>query len=146
MVRERAGHTLQPTALVHEAYLRLARETGTEWEDRAHFLAIAATAMRRVLVDHARARGAAKRGGGRTWVTLHEELAAQAEQSVDVLALDQALTRLSSIDERQGKVVELRFFGGLEIRETALLLKVSEGTVKRDWRHAKAWLRRELSA
>jgi len=146
MARERPGHTLQPTALVHEAYIRLSRESGQLWKDRAHFLAIAAIAMRRILVDHARARHTEKRGSGRELVTLHESLTADQTGSVDLLALDEALTKLSSQDPRQGRVVVLRFFGGLKVEETAKILDVSPKTVKRDWRHAKAWLRRELTA
>lgn len=146
MSRERPGHTLQPTALVHEAYIRLSRESGQKWKDRAHFLAIAAIAMRRILVDHARARSTQKRGAGCSLVTLVDSLTSEAPQSVDLLALDEALTRLSRLDARQGRVVELRFFGGLKIEETAEILDVSPKTVKRDWRHAKAWLRRELTA
>lgn len=146
MARERPGHTLQPTALVHEAYIRLARESGQMWKDRAHFLAIAAIAMRRILVDHARARHTKKRGSGLDVVTLHESLTSDESGSVDLLALDEALTRLSKMDARQGRVVELRFFGGLKVEETARILDVSTKTIKRDWRHAKAWLRRELTA
>lgn len=146
MAREQPGHTLQATALVHEAYIRLARESEKNWRDRAHFLAIASIAMRRILVDHARARNTQKRGFDFNQVTLNESLTAEPGSAVDLLALDQALTRLSEMDERQGRVVEMRFFGGLTVDETARILDVSPKTIKRDWRHAKAWLRRELTA
>lgn len=144
MRRERDGHTLQPTALVHEAYGRLVDQQ-TPWENRSHFMAIAATAMRRVLLDYARKQQAAKRGGGLACVTLNEEVALGDDAQLDVLALDRALERLSEVDERAGRVVELRFFGGLNIEETAVALDVSPITVKRDWRFARAWLKRELA-
>lgn len=145
MRRERSDHTLQPTALVHEAYMRLVDQRSVEWRDRSHFLAIAAQAMRRILVDHARRRGAEKRGGGNR-VTLQESMAVSEGQEVDVLALEEALHELETLDERQVRVVELRFFGGLTVEETAEALGVSAPTVVRDWRHAKAWLRRRLDA
>ena len=145
MRSEREGHTLQPTALVHEAYMRLVGGQPVRWQDRAHFFAVAAGTMRRILVDHARRQGTAKRGGGRHRVTLHEGLAAEDEGEVDVLALEEALVRLREVDERAARVVELRFFAGLEIEEAAEVLDVSAGTIKRDWRFAKAWLARELS-
>jgi len=141
---QRSDHTLQPTALVHEAFIRLARR-GAGWASRGEFVAVAATAMRRILVDCARRRGAAKRRGG-TPVTLVEGLAIQAEDPVDLLALDAALTRLAALEERPARVVELRFFGGLEIEEVAEALEVSSATVKRDWRFARAWLARELES
>jgi RNA polymerase sigma-70 factor, ECF subfamily len=141
---QRSDHTLQPTALVHEAFIRLARR-GSGWESRGEFVAVAATAMRRILVDCARRRGASKRRGG-TPVTLVEGLALQAEEPVDLLALDAALTRLAALEERPARVVELRFFGGLEIEEVAEVLEVSSATVKRDWRFARAWLARELGS
>lgn len=145
MRSERADHTLQPTALVHEAFMRMVGGEPVPWKDRAHFFAVAAGTMRRILVDHARKHGAAKRGGGGRRVTLHDEIAADESGQVDVLALEEALTRLAAADERAAKVVELRFFAGLEIEETAEVLGVSPGTVKRDWRFAKAWLAREMS-
>lgn len=144
MSRERSDHTLQPTALVHEAYGKLMGQEAP-WSNRSHFMAIAATAMRRVLLDYARKRKAEKRGGGASQVTLKEELLLVDDRGLDILALDQALTRLAELDERQGRVVELRFFGGLSVEEAAAVLGVSPNTVKRDWRHARAWLHRELS-
>lgn len=145
MRSERSDHTLQPTALVHEAFMKLVDQNRVEWQNRAHFLAVAARTMRRILVDHARKQKAAKRGGGAK-VTLHEELAADDAMEVDVLALDEALVRLSQLDERVHQVVELRFFAGLDVAETAAVLGVSEPTVKRDWRFARAWLARALRA
>ncbi len=140
---ERADHTLQPTALVHEAYLKLVEQRSTSWRNRAHFLAIAAQAMRRILVDHARRHRAAKRGGGRN-VTLHDQMARAEGFDIDLLALDQALGRLEEQDPRSLRVVELRYFGGLGIEETAEVLSISPATVKRDWQLARSWLRREL--
>lgn len=142
---ERIGHTLQPTALVHEAFLRLADGKEVEWEHRAHFFGVAARAMRQVLVDYARQRGAAKRGGDLQRVTLDDQLEAISESGVDLLELDKALTRLSSEDDRAARIVELRFFGGLTEEETALALNISRRTVQREWWMAKMWLRRELS-
>jgi RNA polymerase sigma factor (TIGR02999 family) len=143
MRNENPGHTLQPTALVHEAFIRLADQTRVTWQNRAHFLAVAASAMRRILVDHARRQKAEKRGsGGR--VTLHEELLADDSAEVDILALEEALERVRKVDERAFRVIELRFFAGLDVRETAAVLGVSEPTVKRDWRFARALLAREL--
>ncbi len=143
--RERQAHTLQPTALVHEVFLRMVDGTG-RWQDRTHFVAIAARAMRRVLVDHARARNAIKRGGGELRVSLDDiELAADAATDVDLVALDAALGRLAALDERQARIVELRFFGGLTVEETAALIGASDRTVKRDWQMARAWLKRELA-
>ena len=144
MRRERPGHTLQTTALVNEAFLRLTDARGVRWQDRAHFLAIAARLMRRVLVDHARSRGYRKRGGGAERVTLDEGLAAAPEPEVDVVALDRALQSLAEVDARKSRVIELRFFGGLSVEETAEVLHVSTDTVKRDWRLARLWLLREL--
>lgn len=141
---ERAGHTLQPTALVHEAFLRLVGQSRAQWQNREQFFAVASRAMRRVLVDHARARMAAKRGDGQTFVVLDEARAASAPPGVDVLALDQALDRLAAIDLRQARVVELRYFGGLTAPETAAALDVSLATVNRDWAMARAWLFREI--
>jgi RNA polymerase sigma factor (TIGR02999 family) len=144
MARERSGHTLQPTALVNEAFLRLTEARHIRWHDRAHFLALAARLMRRVLVDHARSRGYRKRGGGAQRVTVSEELLMSPEPTVDIVALDGALTALAALDDRKSRVVELRFFGGLSVNETATALRVSPDTVKRDWRLAKLWLLKEL--
>ena len=144
MRRERADHTLQPTALVHEAFLRLIDQRSVTWQNRAHFLGLAAQAMRRILVDHARRRSAAKREGGKK-ITLDDAVAVNQERSLDLMMLDDALTRLATLDERQSRVVELRFFGGLDIEETAEALGISPATVKRDWLFAKAWLQRELT-
>lgn len=136
------GHTLQPTALVHEAYLKLVNQHAG-LNGASHFFAIAAQAMRRILIDHARRRNAQRRGGGRA-VTLRDDHATTAEKPVDVLALDDALRKLAKEHTRQARTVELRYFGGLGVRETAQVLGVSEITVKRDWRYAKAWLSREV--
>jgi RNA polymerase sigma-70 factor (ECF subfamily) len=143
--RERSGHTLQPTALVHEAYLRLIDQRDVTWQNRAHFFAVAAQAMRRILVDHARARERVKRGGPQQQVPLLEDHAVHQARSVDVLALDQALTRLDRIDPRQRQVVELRYFSGLSIEETAAAMDISPATVKREWTMARAWLHAELA-
>lgn len=141
--QERPGHTLQSTALVHEAYLRLV-DQNVSWQNRAHFFGIAAQMMRRILVDHARSRSAAKRGDGACRVTLDEGLIALEQRDLDVVALDDALTKLSTIDPQQARIVELRFFAGLSIEETSEVLHVSPATVKRDWAMAKAWLHREM--
>jgi RNA polymerase sigma factor (TIGR02999 family) len=141
---ERTGHTLQTTALVHEAYLRLATVDRMQFRDRAHFVAIAATMMRRILVDHARAHARDKRGGGLS-VTSIGDVAVAPRQTVDLMALDEALERLACMDAQQARIVELRFFGGLTIEETAEALGVSAKTVKRDWAIAKAWLHQELT-
>ena len=138
------GHSLQATALVNEAYVRLVDGTVVEWHDRAHFLAVAARIMRRILVDHARARGARKRGGGDARVTFDEALLVTVEARENFVALDDALEALAKFDERKSRVVELRFFGGLSVEETAAVLKVSVDTVMRDWRLAKAWLQAEM--
>jgi RNA polymerase sigma factor (TIGR02999 family) len=140
---ERQGHLLQTTALVNEAYLRLVDVDRMEWRDRAHFFAMAATTMRRILVDHARGQARDKRGAGAIMTALNTDIAMPAAD-VDVLALDEALERLSAIDAQQAKVVELRYFAGMTIEETAAALDVSTGTVKREWSVAKAWLYREL--
>jgi RNA polymerase sigma factor (TIGR02999 family) len=134
----------QATALVNEAYVRLVDGTVVEWHDRAHFLAVAARIMRRILVDHARAQGARKRGGGDARVTFDEALVVTAEARENFVALDDALEALAKFDERKSRVVELRFFGGLSVEETAAVLKVSVDTVMRDWRLAKAWLQAEM--
>ena len=146
MNREGPGHMLQTTALVNEAYLRLVDSSHVRWQNRAHFFAVSAQLMRRILVDFARSRNYLKRGGNAVQVSLDKVLAITPEQDPDVVALDEALNALAAIDERKGRVVELRFFGGLNIEETAEVLKVSPDTVMRDWRLAKAWLLRELSA
>jgi RNA polymerase sigma factor (TIGR02999 family) len=145
MRRERPGRTLQTTALVHEAYLRLLKDASLSFESRAHFLGIAARAMREILIEHARGRGARKRGGGAVRLTLDELSAPVAAPSVDVLALDEALQRLARLDERHARVVELRYFGGLSVEETAAALDLSPATVKRAWTLARAWLYRELA-
>jgi RNA polymerase sigma-70 factor, ECF subfamily len=145
MNRERPGHTLQTSALVDEAYLRLVDQKNVNWQDRAHFFGIAARLMRQVLVDYARRRGYAKRGGDARRVPLDEAVIVSKERAADVVALDDALKNLAEIDPRQSQIVELRFFGGLSIEETAEVLAVSPGTVMRDWTLAKAWLRREIT-
>lgn len=142
---ERAGHTLQTTALVNEAYMRLAGLDAMRWHDRTHFFAMAATLMRRVLVDYARQRGRAKRGAGIS-LTSPDENAAAPEAAVDIVALDAALARLATVDEQQSRVVELRFFAGLSVEQTAEALGISPATVKRDWATAKLWLFNELNA
>ncbi len=144
MARAPAGHTLQTTAVVNEAYLRLVARGGSPWGDRAHFFAVSAKAMRHILIDHARARGSAKRGGGEVRVTLDEAATPRAQRAPDVLALDEALERLSAQHPRRGQVVELRYFGGLTNDEIAEVLEISPATVERDWRHAQAWLYQEL--
>jgi RNA polymerase sigma-70 factor (ECF subfamily) len=145
MMQERVDHTLQPTALVHEAYLKLIDQTRARWENRAHFFSVAAQALRRILVDHARGRARAKRGGLQTRLQLDEGLIAAYEQTVDLLTLNNALTRLAEQDQQRARVVELRFFGGLTIDETAAVLDVSARTAERQWRYARAWLYRELA-
>ena len=142
---ERAGHTLQPTALVSEAYLRLIDQRGTDWNDKAHFMAIAVQAMRRVLVDHARTRNRAKRGRGRVRAIIDADMVFVDDPGEDIIALDDALTRLASINSQAARIVEMRCFGGLTIEQGARLLGVSESTVEREWRYARAWLHRELS-
>jgi RNA polymerase sigma factor (TIGR02999 family) len=141
---ERPGHTLQTTALVNEVYLRLAGIRGLQWRDRAHFFAMAGTLMRRVLVDYARRQGRTKRGGGIA-VTSLDGHAVTSAPSVDIVALDEALQRLAAVDPQQSRIVELRFFGGLTIEETAAALEISPATAKRDWTTARAWLHHELT-
>jgi RNA polymerase sigma factor (TIGR02999 family) len=141
---ERLDHTLQPTALVHEAYLRLIDQTKVNWQNRAHFLGVAAQMMRRILVDHARTKYRDKRGGGAIRVSLDETVNLSKGQPDDLVALDDAMKRLATIDARKSRVVELRFFGGLSVEETAEVLGVSPQTVLRDWRLAKAWLYEEI--
>ena len=145
MARERQEHTLQATALVNEAFLRLTDARVVRWQDRSHFLGIAGRLMRRVLVDHARRRAFYKRGGAAQRVTLHEDLVTAPDPAIDVIALDRALEALAKADVRKSRIVEMRFFGGLSVEETAQVLDVSPDTVKRDWRLAKLWLLRELS-
>jgi RNA polymerase sigma factor (TIGR02999 family) len=145
MSQERTGHTLQTTALVHEAYQRLVDTPHVRWHDRGHFYAVCAKLMRRILVDHARSRGYLKRGGGLQQVSLAEALEVPQASGTDLVAIDQALTKLADLDARKAKVVELRFFGGLTVEETAQVLQVSTDTVLRDWKMAKVWLLRELS-
>ena len=144
MVGEGPGHSLQATALVNEAYLRLVDRDAVSWNDRAHFLAVSARIMRRILVDHARARRATKRGGDDVKVTFDEDLMVAKEQPQDFVALEEALQALAVFDERKSRVVELRFFGGLSVKESAAVLGVSIDTVMRDWRLAKAWLQAEM--
>jgi RNA polymerase sigma factor (TIGR02999 family) len=143
---ERVNHTLQPTALVHEVYLRLIDQRQVDWHDRAHFLGVAAQSMRRILVDHARRRGARKRNDGVQCVSIDDAKDLAAAEEMPLLALDHALARLEGVDPELAKIVELRAFGGLTIEEAAHVLKVSPSTAKRDWRTAKAWLNRELGA
>lgn len=144
--KERSNHTLQTTALVHEAYLRLVEQNSTDWQNRAHFFALSATMMRRILVNYAKNRKRLKRGGKNENLPLDEALhVAVKDREIDLLALDDALNELAELDEQQSRIVELRYFSGLTIKETAEVLKVSAATVKRDWRMAKTWLRAELS-
>ncbi|MGA8153944.1 MAG: sigma-70 family RNA polymerase sigma factor [Terriglobales bacterium] len=144
---QRSGHTLQPTALVHEAYLRLAKvdRNSTPWNDRAHFFAVAAQMMRQILVDHARKQAAAKRGGGAITLVLDETMALPEKKGLDLLALDDAMKRLASLDARQCQIVELRFFGGLSIEETAQVVDISPATTKREWATARLWLHHAMS-
>ena len=142
---ERQGHTLQATALVNEAYLQLVESGAREWQNRAHFFGVAAQLMRRILVDHARTRNSLKRGGGAQQITFDEGALVSHERFAEIVALDDALSALAAFDERKSRIVELRFFGGLSIEETAAALDVSPGTVMRDWTLAKAWLQRAIS-
>ncbi len=143
--RERIGHTLQTTALIHEAYLKLIEQRDVNWQNRAHFFGIAAQAMRRILVDYAKTRHREKRGGAGENLPLDEaRFIAFKEKSIDLIALDEALTQLAKFDDQQARVVELRYFSGLSIEETAEVLKISPATVKRDWTIAKAWLKQEI--
>ncbi|HVN06982.1 MAG TPA: sigma-70 family RNA polymerase sigma factor [Bryobacteraceae bacterium] len=145
MAHERPGHILQTTALVNEAYVRLVDSAQTNWRNRAHFFAACSQVMRRILVDWARSRQASKRGGEAQPLQLEEALVVADEPGADIVALDDALNALSALDPRKGQVVEMRFFGGLSVEETAAVLKTSPETVMRDWKFAKSWLRRELS-
>ena len=142
---EDSGHSLQPTALVHEAYLRLIDQTKVEWQNRAHFFGVAAQMMRRILIDHAKAKHRVKRGGTAVKVMLDENANFTQERASELLALDDALQRLARMDERKSRIVELRYFGGLTVEETAQVLGISDKTVMRDWNLAKAWLYRELT-
>ncbi len=145
MRNERRGHSLQTTGLVHEAFIKLLDKQEIEWQDRNHFLAVAATTMRRILVDHARGRKRDKRGGSSEDLPLDEAMQiASAQPSVDLVALDEALNKLATFDERQAKIVELKYFGGMTLDETAAILNISRVTVKRDWQIARAWLRQEI--
>ena len=144
MAGERVGHSLQATALVNEAFVRLVDGAAVEWHDRAHFLAVSARVMRRILVDHARARNYQKRGGGAVRVSFDEALVVSEEPDQDFVELDDALEALAKFDERKSRVVEMRFFGGLSVDETAAVLNVSPATVMGDWRLARAWLKREM--
>ena len=143
MQNERPDHTLQATALVHEAYVRLVDWKSVSWQSRAQFFSVAAEVMRKVLIDHARAKGAQKRSGQK--IVLDDAISLPQHQEIDLIALDEALLSLEKLDPRQAKIVEMRFFGGLSIEETAYVLKVSEATVRREWTFAKAWFQRELS-
>jgi RNA polymerase sigma factor (TIGR02999 family) len=143
--RERSDHTLQSTALVHEAYLRMVDQKGMQWQNRAHFFAVAAQMIRRILVDHARTHKAEKRGGGTPKLALDEAIGVPQRRDLNLVALDDAINTLTGMDPQQGRIVELRFFGGLSIEETAEVLSISPATVKRDWAVAKAWLYRDLS-
>jgi RNA polymerase sigma factor (TIGR02999 family) len=145
MRKERPGHTLQTSALLNEAFVRLVDQRDVQWRNRAHFFGIAAQMMRRILVDYARSRHYAKRGGGGQRVSLDEGMLASEARAAEVVSLDDALTALADVDERKSQIVELRFFGGLSIEEAAEVLGVSPGTVKRDWTLAKAWLHRQIS-
>jgi len=143
--KESPGHSLQPTALVHEVFLKLADQTRVSWKGRSHFFAIGAQAMRRILVDHARKKKRVKRGGGRQRITLEEALVLSPRRGEDVLDLDDALVRLAQLDSRQAQIVEMRFFGGLTVQEVAEVLGVSKRTVEAEWTMIRAWLRRELT-
>jgi RNA polymerase sigma factor (TIGR02999 family) len=144
MARERPNHLLQTTALINEAYVRLINWKNVRWQNRAHFFAVSAQLMRRILVDIARSRGQVKRGSGMAEMALDEAFVVAPERSTDLVLLDEALTRLAEMDSRKAQVVELRYFGGLTVEETALVLKISDRTVLREWNLAKAWLYREI--
>ena len=144
--RQRSDHTLQPTALVHEAYMKLIDASQVDWQDRAHFFAVAAQTMRNILVDHARAVAAEKRGGGARKIALDDAVSFSNEHDVDLIALDEALQLLARQDATQSRIIELRFFGGLTIEETAEVLKISPATIKREWAIARAWLYRQMKS
>jgi RNA polymerase sigma factor (TIGR02999 family) len=143
--RERPGHTLESTALVHEAYMRLIDQRNVHWQNRNQFFGLASELIRRILVDHARSRMAAKRGGVHVQLSLDEAIAAPEEKDLDLVALDDALVALATVDQQQSRIVELRYFGGLTIEQTAEVLQISPATVKRDWTVAKVWLKREMT-
>jgi len=145
LASQRSDHTLQSTAIVHEAYLRLAGRDDVHWENRSHFFAVAAQLMRRILVDHARKRNAAKRGGAHLTLLVDETVEPSSQRELDLVALDDALKALAELDERQSRIVELRFFGGLSIDDTSRILDISPATVKREWSTARAWLHEEIS-
>jgi RNA polymerase sigma factor (TIGR02999 family) len=145
MRAERAGHTLQPTALVHDAFLQLIQQDRVDWQGRAHFFAVASQLMRRILVDHARGRLRQKRGGAAPRISLDEGMGLSVERDADVVAVDNALQRLAEVDPKQAEIVEMRFFGGLSVEEVAAVLGVSKRTVEAEWTMIKAWLRRELA-
>ena len=145
LASQRSDHTLQSTAIVHEAYLRLAGRDNVHWENRSHFFAVAAQLMRRILVDHARKRNAAKRGGAHLTLLVDETVEPSSQRELDLVALDDALKALAELDERQSRIVELRFFGGLSIDDTSRILDISPATVKREWSTARAWLHGEIS-
>ena len=145
LASQRSDHTLQSTAIVHEAYLRLAGHDNVHWENRSHFFAVAAQLMRRILVDHARKRNAAKRGGSNLTLLVDEAVEPSSQRELDLVALDDALKALATLDERQSRIIELRFFGGLSIEDTSRLLEISPATVKREWSTARAWLYEEIS-
>lgn len=145
MRRERGDHTLQTTELIHETYLKLVDQHKVDWKNRAQFFAIAASLMRRILVDHARARNRGKRGGDALKITLDETILADKDKNIELMALDEALIRLEEFDERKARIVELRYFSGLTLEETAVVMKISRSTVADDWALAKAWLHRELT-
>lgn len=144
--RERPGHTLNTCALVHEAFLKLVDQDRVQWQGRGHFFGVAALAMRRILVDHARRRGRARRGGGQVAVTLLDDMVAQPDHGAEIVAIDALLDKLAAFDPRAARVVECRFFGGFSVEETAAAAEISTATVKRSWAVARAWLQRELSA
>ena len=144
MQQERVGHTLQPTALVHEAFIKLVNQQHVDWHSRSHFFAIGAQAMRRILVTHAKRKGRVKRGGRRLQLSLDEALTISSENDEDILALDDAIEKLTTIDPQQARIVELRFFGGMSVEETAAAMGLSKRTVEREWTGVRAWLRREL--
>ncbi|HEY3138242.1 MAG TPA: sigma-70 family RNA polymerase sigma factor [Blastocatellia bacterium] len=144
--RERLNHTLEPTALVHEAYLHLVDQSRVGWENRAHFFGAAAKLMRRILIDHARGHNAAKRGGGEIRVSLADDVAVTKQRELDLITLDGALDELAVLDEQQSRIVEMRYFGGLSIEETAEVLAISPATVKREWNTARAWLYRRMKS
>ncbi|HUH62214.1 MAG TPA: sigma-70 family RNA polymerase sigma factor [Terracidiphilus sp.] len=146
LARQRSDHTLQATALVHEAYLRLVNRSNAQWHDRAHFFALAAQMMRQILVDHARMRNAAKRGGGNLTVLLDQDAGVDAAINLDLISLDAALKKLAALDERQSRLVELRFFGGLSIEEAARVVEISPATAKREWATARVWLHHAMES